>query len=62
MLTPDEVAHFHETGQVTPATRLDAGLIAGMEALIAAHPELDPDYAPNLIEVDQSWLSTAEQN
>ena len=63
MLTPSEVAHFHETGQVTPATRLHAGLIAGieakMEALIAAHPELDPDYAPNLIEIDQSWLGYA---
>ena len=63
MLTPGEVAHFHETGQVTPATRLDTGLIAGieakMEALIAAHPDLDPDYTPNLIEIDQSWLDYA---
>jgi len=63
ILTSDEIAHFHETGQVTPAARLDAGLIAGietkMEALIAAYPELDPDYAPNLTEIDQSWLAYA---
>jgi ectoine hydroxylase-related dioxygenase (phytanoyl-CoA dioxygenase family) len=30
-----------------------------MGALIAAHPELDPGYAPNLIEIDQSWLAYA---
>lgn len=63
ILTPNKIADFHETGQVTPAARLDAGLIAGvetkMEALIAAYPELDPDYAlmPEILDAVEQLIS-----
>lgn len=63
MLTQEEVTHYHATGQVTPAFRLDGEVVASirhkMEALFEARPDLDPDYAPSLIEIDQTWLEFA---
>ena len=63
MLTPDEVAHYHETGQVTPIFRLGGDVIGEIQqkadALFASRPDLDPDYAHSLIEADISWLEFA---
>ena len=63
MLTAEEVAHYNETGQVTPRYRLGDDDIAAikdkMEALFAAQPGLDQDYVPGLIEMDRSWLDVA---
>ncbi|MGI9409838.1 MAG: hypothetical protein ACR2OV_07180, partial [Hyphomicrobiaceae bacterium] len=63
MLSPSEVERYHANGQLTPGFRLDdaamQSIINKMEGLFAAHPELDPDYAPGLIELDQSWLEIA---
>ena len=63
MLTPSEVEKYHETGQVTAARRLSEDVVAAikekMEALFAARPDLDQDYAPNLIEMDHGWLDYA---
>ena len=63
MLRVAEIARYQENGQLTPSFRLSAETIARierkMEALFAAHPELDPDYAPSLIELDKSWLEIA---
>lgn len=62
MLTPDEVAHYHETGQVTAAFRLGEDVTSTIEekaeALFASRPDLDSDYVPNLIEIDPDaeWL------
>ena len=62
MLTPEEVARYHETGQVTPAFRLDGDVVAAIreraERLFAARPDLDHDYIPNVIEVDPAgnWI------
>ena len=65
MLSPEEVAHYHETGQVTPKYRLGADVIAAieekMEALFESRPDLEPDFAPSVIEIDQSWLEFAVQ-
>ena len=50
MLTLDEVARYHEVGQVTPAFRLGDDVISAIEAkaesLFASRPDLDQDYAP----------------
>ena len=55
MLTPEEVAHYHGTGQVTPVFRLGEDVISSIEekaeTLFASRPDLDQDYAPNLIEI-----------
>ena len=63
MITPVEVAHYHETGQVTPAFRLGEDVISAIEekaeALFTSRPDLDQDYAPNLIEIDAGWLDFA---
>ena len=63
MLSAAEIESYHENGQLTPDLRLSAETIEKiekkMEALFAAHPELDPDYAPSLIEMDKSWLEIA---
>ena len=63
MLSPKEVAQYHETGQVTPVRRLGEDVMAAikekMEALFEARPNLDQDYAPNLIEMDRGWLDYA---
>lgn len=63
MLSPKEVAQYHETGQVTPVRRLGEDVMAAirekMEALFEARPDLDQDYAPNLIEMDRGWLDYA---
>lgn len=63
MLSAAEIESYHENGQLTPDLRLSAETIGKiekkMEALFAAHPELDPDYAPSLIEMDKSWLEIA---
>ena len=62
MLTPDEVTHYHETGPVTAAFRLDDDIVTAIqeraEKLFAARPDLDHDYTPNIIEVDPggNWL------
>ena len=65
MLTLEEVAHYHEVGQVTPAFRLGDDVISAIEAkaeaLFASRPDLDQDYAPNLIEIDAGWLDFAIQ-
>jgi hypothetical protein len=65
MLSQDEIDRYHENGQLTPNISLDSAAIARieqkMESLFAAHPELDPDYAPSLIEKDKSWLEIAAQ-
>jgi len=62
MLTPEEVSHYQETGQVTAGFRLDDDVITAIqeraETLFAARPDLDHDYTPNIIEVDPAgnWL------
>lgn len=63
MLSAAEVARYDDVGQLTPGFRLSEDTVAQievkMDALFAAHPELDPDYAPGLIELDRSWLEIA---
>ncbi len=63
MLTPSEVEQYHETGQVTAERRLGEDVVAAikekMEVLFEARPDLDQDYAPNLIEMDHGWLDYA---
>jgi hypothetical protein len=65
MLTLKEVAHYREVGQVTPAYRLSDAVIstieAKAEALFASRPDLDQDYAPNLIATNAGWLDFAIQ-
>ena len=64
MLTPAEVAQYHETGQVTPAFRLDLCLISAieekMETLFADRPDFaELDLADSLVEIDRSWIEFA---
>ena len=64
MLTPAEVAQYHETGQVTPAFRLDLCVISTieekMEALFADRPDFaELDLADSLVEIDRSWIEFA---
>ena len=63
MLTPSEVEQYHETGQVTAECRLGEDVVAAikekMEVLFETRPDLDQDYAPNLIEMDHGWLEYA---
>jgi len=63
MLSPKEIAHYHETGQVTPDYRLGDDVISAveqrMEALFTSRPDLDPNFADSLIEIDKSWLGYA---
>ena len=67
MLSPEEVAHYHETGQVTPDYRLGDDVISAIKAkavaLFASRPDLDSDYVPNLLEIDPDagWLDFAIQ-
>ena len=65
MLSLEEVAHYREVGQVTPAYRLSDAVISAIEAkaeaLFASRPDLDQDYAPNLIATDAGWLDFAIQ-
>jgi len=62
MLTPEEVTHYQETGQVTASFRLDDDVVTAIqeraEKLFAARPDLDHDYIPNVIELDAAgnWL------
>ena len=61
MLTPEEVAQYHETGQVTSAFRLDLDVISAieekMEALFAKRPDFaELDLADSLVEIDRSWI------
>lgn len=60
MLTPHEMAHFRETGQVTPTARLGDIVVGAIEEKVepsfASRPDLDPDVAPRLIEGDWGWL------
>ncbi len=63
MLSAAEIEAYHENGQLTPDFRLSGETIGKiemkMEALFAARPDLDPDYAPSLVEMDKSWLEIA---
>jgi len=63
MLSPAEVANYHQNGQLTPKFRIDTATIGKtahkVQALFNAHPKLDPDYAPSLIEMDKNWLDFA---
>lgn len=63
MLSAAEITTYNENGQLTPSFKLGDAVIKSvndkMETLFEAHPELDPDYAPGLIELDQSWLEIA---
>ena len=64
MLTPAEVAQYHETGQVTPAFRLDLCVISAieekMETLFADRPDFaELDLADSLVEIDRSWIEFA---
>ncbi len=49
-LSAEEVAAYRRDGQVTPAFRLDGSLLAEMraaaEALLAARPDLRPEFIP----------------
>ena len=62
MLSPEEVAQYHETGQVTAAFRLDEDIVSAVVeragTLFAARPDLDHDYIPNTIETDPdgNWI------
>ena len=61
MLTPEEVAQYHETGQVTPALRLDLDVISAIEekveALFAKRTDFaELDLADSLVEIDRSWI------
>ena len=46
MLTPEEVARYQETGQVTPKFRLSDDVVSDirerMEAFFESRPDLDP--------------------
>tara|TARA_A100001037_G_scaffold255588_2_gene241280 strand:- start:265 stop:1095 length:831 start_codon:yes stop_codon:yes gene_type:complete len=75
MLTPEEIAQYRETGQVTPRFQLGDDIVRAIEEKMADHfaarPELGVDgslaYAPPatsqftdcLIETDRSWLDFA---
>ena len=63
MLTPEEVAHYHETGQVTPNYRLGDEVVSDirerMEAIFETDPDVDPEFAHGLIEADKGWLDYA---
>ena len=63
MLTPEEVARYQETGQVTPKFRLSDDVVSDirerMEAFFESRPDLDPDYTDSLIEADKVWLDYA---
>ena len=61
MLTPEEVTHYHETGQVTPAFRIDPSIISEIEAKVEALFKTRPDFverdiADSLVELDRSWI------
>lgn len=62
MLTPEEVAHYHETGQVTAAFRLDDDIVSAIveraETLFASRPDLDHDFITSMIETDPAgnWI------
>ncbi len=61
MLTPEEVARYRATGQVTPAFRLGPGVVSAieekMEALFAERPDFaERELADSLVEIDRSWL------
>ena len=49
-LTADEIARYHEDGQLTPSSRLPRTFVARLQdsltRLIAARPELRPDFIP----------------
>ena len=63
MLSLSEIERYHANGQLTPSFKLADEVMervrAKMDMLFANHPELDPDYAPGLIELDESWLEIA---
>lgn len=50
LLGDDEIARYHRDGQLTPAWRLSPPLVASMQAslarLLAARPDLRPDFIP----------------
>ncbi len=65
MLTPKEVAQYHETGQVTPECRLDLAVISTiedkMEELFTERQDFtELDLADSLVEIDRSWIEFAK--
>lgn len=63
MLSAQEVQDYTRDGQVTHGSKLSeatlARLLDKVESFLAASPGVSPDYIPNLIEQDASWLEFA---
>ena len=63
MLNAEELAGYEREGLVVPASRLSDEYVervrTKVESFIAAHPQLDPDYLPSIIEIDREWLDFA---
>lgn len=63
MLNTDEIKQYEREGLVIPNASLGADYVhklrAQAESFIDAHPELNPDYIPSLIERDSKWLEFA---
>jgi hypothetical protein len=63
MLTQSEISKYKEDGQITApkilSTKTVLELNTAMEAFFAVQPDIDQDYAANLIDQDQSWLKYA---
>ena len=64
MLADADIAAYRRDGQITPAVRLRADVMAAiseqMTGLFESRPDLDPDYIPHLIEIDRAWLQYAQ--
>ena len=62
MLTPEQIAQYHENGFVIPEFRLDASTLEDIamahQRLLARHPQFH-DYCPTLLAYDLSFLNVA---
>ena len=65
MLTVDELARYETDGLTIPSARLSEDYVQRLrrkaESFIAAHPHLDPDYIPSIVEHDPEWLDFARE-
>lgn len=63
MLDAAGLEAYRRDGQATAPRPLPPAALQAieikMDALLAARPDLDPNYVPHLIEIDRSWLEIA---
>lgn len=66
MLSPREVEVYHRDGLVIPEINLGTDFVDKLQRkaldFLAANPDLDPNYAPAIVERDKEWLEFAKSS